>query len=77
MTAIPLILDGYLGELPVPGDDGLTARFQAISSPTDDTVFACCASAATSPCPAPPMRAAPAWTWTPWNSWPRTRPAPH
>ncbi|MDX2565008.1 hypothetical protein PV371_35885 [Streptomyces sp. TX20-6-3] len=45
MTAIPLVLDGYLDELPVPGDDGLTARFRVISSPTDDatdeTVFAC------------------------------------
>ncbi|ROQ23237.1 hypothetical protein EDD98_7687 [Streptomyces sp. PanSC19] len=45
MTAIPLVLDGYLDELPVPGDDGLTARFRVIPSPTDDTtdetVFAC------------------------------------
>ncbi|MFJ5712751.1 hypothetical protein [Streptomyces sp. NPDC093105] len=45
MTAVPLILDGYLDELPIPGDDGLTARFRVISSPTDDatdeTVFAC------------------------------------
>ncbi|MFC8793358.1 hypothetical protein [Streptomyces cinereoruber] len=38
MTAIPLVLAGYLDELPVPGDDGLTARFRVISSPTDDTV---------------------------------------
>ncbi|WP_329625889.1 hypothetical protein OG357_38295 (plasmid) [Streptomyces sp. NBC_01255] len=45
MTAIPLLLDGYLDELPVRGDDGLTARFRVISSPTDDnvdeTVWAC------------------------------------
>ncbi|MFE5597015.1 hypothetical protein [Streptomyces sp. NPDC056549] len=45
MTAIPLVLDGYLDELPLPDDDGLTARFRVISSPTDDvtddTVFAC------------------------------------
>ncbi|MER8233151.1 hypothetical protein [Streptomyces sp. NPDC094049] len=45
MTAIPLLLDGYLDNLPVPGDDGLTARFRVISSPTDDatdeTVWAC------------------------------------
>lgn len=41
MTAIPLVLD----ELPVAADDGLTARFRVISSPTDDatdeTVWAC------------------------------------
>ncbi|MFE7948224.1 hypothetical protein [Streptomyces sp. NPDC057426] len=45
MTAIPLALDGYLDDLPVPGDDGTIARFRVISSPTDDvadeTVFAC------------------------------------
>ncbi|MGA4980192.1 hypothetical protein [Streptomyces cinereoruber] len=45
MTAIPLLLDGYLDDLLVPGDDGLTARFRVISSPTDDatdeTVWAC------------------------------------
>ncbi|MFF9854265.1 hypothetical protein [Streptomyces litmocidini] len=49
MAALPLVLDGYLDELPAPGDDGLTARFRVISSPTDDatddatdeTVFAC------------------------------------
>ncbi|MDV5143232.1 hypothetical protein R1T08_02630 [Streptomyces sp. SBC-4] len=45
MTAIPLVLDGYLDELPVADDDGLTARFRVISSPTDDatdeTVWAC------------------------------------
>ncbi|MFD9053520.1 hypothetical protein [Streptomyces zaomyceticus] len=45
MTAIPLALDGYLNALPVPGHDGLTARFRLISSPTDDAiddpVFAC------------------------------------
>ncbi|MFI9297511.1 hypothetical protein [Streptomyces gardneri] len=45
MTAIPLALDGYLDDLPVPGDEGLTASFRVISSPTDDamdeTVWAC------------------------------------
>ncbi|WP_328947352.1 hypothetical protein OG259_41325 (plasmid) [Streptomyces sp. NBC_00250] len=38
MTAIPLALDGYLDSLPAPGDDGLTARFRLISSPTDDAI---------------------------------------
>ncbi|MFE0776779.1 hypothetical protein [Streptomyces sp. NPDC058861] len=45
MTAIPLVLDGYLDEVPVPDDGGLIARFRVISSPTDDatdeTVWAC------------------------------------
>ncbi|MFH8717505.1 hypothetical protein [Streptomyces zaomyceticus] len=38
MTAIPLVLDGYLDEFPVPGDGGLTVHFRVISSPTDDAV---------------------------------------
>ncbi|MFE5513993.1 hypothetical protein ACFQ9J_26015 [Streptomyces sp. NPDC056529] len=45
MTAIPLLLDGYLDDLPVADDDGLIVRFRVISSPTDDvtdeTVWAC------------------------------------
>ncbi|MFD7961319.1 hypothetical protein ACFV5J_11005 [Streptomyces zaomyceticus] len=40
MTAIPLVLDGYLDEFPPhsPGDGGLTVCFRGISSPTDDAV---------------------------------------
>ncbi|MGW8355556.1 hypothetical protein [Streptomyces wedmorensis] len=41
MTAIPLVFDGYLDDLPIPGDDGVTVRFRVISSPTDETVWAC------------------------------------
>ncbi|RSS85788.1 hypothetical protein EF919_37695 [Streptomyces sp. WAC02707] len=45
MTAIPLVFDGYLDDLPVADDDGLIARFRVVSSPTDDatdeTVWAC------------------------------------
>ncbi|MFC7796224.1 hypothetical protein [Streptomyces cinereoruber] len=45
MTAIPLVLDGYLDDLPVADDGGLIVRFRVVSSPTDDatdeTVWAC------------------------------------
>ncbi|WP_435191289.1 hypothetical protein [Streptomyces sp. bgisy126] len=45
MTAIPLVLDGYLDDLPVADDGGLIVRFRVVSSPTgdviDETVWAC------------------------------------
>ncbi|MGY3341027.1 hypothetical protein ACVW0K_007220 [Streptomyces filamentosus] len=44
-TATPFTLDGYLDGLPLPGDDGTTADFRLISSPTDnpddETTYTC------------------------------------
>ncbi|MFB7341203.1 hypothetical protein ACFCZ6_14195 [Streptomyces hydrogenans] len=44
-TATPFTLDGYLDDLPRSGDDGTTADFRLISSPTgdpdDETSYTC------------------------------------